>query len=92
MQSLVWAGKLPRSLIRNLNTRIVVADRKFGIVGFSGLRTLALSGINWTLASTVFILAACPFGVNMVRPPLHPTHRRLILNISPRPSGTCLSA
>ncbi|KAI9059668.1 hypothetical protein FKP32DRAFT_1579471, partial [Trametes sanguinea] len=31
---------------------------------FSGLRTLALSGMNWYLASIVFLLASVPFAVN----------------------------
>ncbi|OSD05133.1 hypothetical protein PYCCODRAFT_1291817 [Trametes coccinea BRFM310] len=32
---------------------------------FSGLRALALSGMNWTLASIVFLLACAPFAVNL---------------------------
>ncbi|KAL7277148.1 hypothetical protein ACG7TL_008994 [Trametes sanguinea] len=32
---------------------------------FSGLRALALSGMNWTLASMVFLLACAPFAVNL---------------------------
>ncbi|KAI8972882.1 hypothetical protein BD414DRAFT_425438, partial [Trametes punicea] len=40
---------------------------------FSGLRALALSGMNWTYALIVFVLACGPFAVNMVRavPPRH---------------------
>ncbi|KAI0652934.1 hypothetical protein C8Q70DRAFT_883373, partial [Cubamyces menziesii] len=33
---------------------------------FSGLRALALSGMNWRLATVVFILACGPFIVNVV--------------------------
>ncbi|EIW59936.1 uncharacterized protein TRAVEDRAFT_122446, partial [Trametes versicolor FP-101664 SS1] len=50
--------------------------------GFSGLRILALSGMNWALASAVFVLAVCPFGVNMVCSPLHSSPRWLIFNLS----------
>ncbi|CDO71104.1 hypothetical protein BN946_scf184844.g108 [Trametes cinnabarina] len=32
---------------------------------FSGLRALALSGMNWPLAPVVFLLAAAPFAVNL---------------------------
>ncbi|KAI0326279.1 hypothetical protein GY45DRAFT_1219949, partial [Cubamyces sp. BRFM 1775] len=36
-------------------------------VAFSALRALALSGMNWKLATLVFILASGPFAVNIVR-------------------------
>ncbi|KAL1938208.1 hypothetical protein VTO73DRAFT_11852 [Trametes versicolor] len=57
---------LPDHFVPSVMQSLVwAADQKVGIVGFSGLRTLALSGMNWALASAVFVLAVCPFGVNM---------------------------
>ncbi|KAH9893636.1 hypothetical protein C8Q73DRAFT_697834 [Cubamyces lactineus] len=37
----------------------------FGWAVFAGMRALAVSNMNWTLASIVFILASGPFAVNM---------------------------